>query len=117
MRLQFKKTDLVAVAAVIAAAVLLLVLLPGKESGTNVSIYRDGQLVKELSLFSDVSFEVEGEYTNVVTIENGKVFVSRSDCPGEDCVRQGAVSSGSIICLPNRVEIRVSGSGPDTSTN
>ena len=52
MRLQFKKTDLAAVAIVVAAAVLLLLLLPGKESGTNVAVYKDGELIKELSLYS-----------------------------------------------------------------
>ena len=50
-------------------------------------------------------------YTNRIEIKDGKVFITESDCPGEDCVHSGWISEGgrSIVCLPNRVEIRIEG--------
>jgi len=119
MRLKFKKGDIAAAAAVILAAVALVLLLPSKTSGSVVAVYQEGEKLCELSLFDDRSFTVSGEYTNRIVIDNGEVYVAESDCPGEDCIHQGKLSSaGSIICLPNRVEIRIEGeSRVDTSTN
>ena len=51
------------------------------------------------------------EDVNTVTVENGKIAITASTCPGSDCVHSGwAHRAGqAIICLPNRVEIRLIG--------
>lgn len=38
-----------------------------------------------------------------------------ADCPGEDCVRTGAItrSGQSIVCLPGRFSVALTGGGPD----
>ena len=56
-------------------------------------------------------FVVEGDYTNVISVEDGKAAIIESDCPGADCVHSGWIHEPgrSIVCLPNRVEIRMEG--------
>ena len=111
--LRFRKGDILAVALVVllAAAVAVCFLPKGDSGPVQAEIYQDGSLVRTLSLDTDTSFEITGTYTNTVTVENGSIAITASDCPGEDCVHSGAIhSSGrSVVCLPNGVEVRVVG--------
>lgn len=112
LRLTFRKGDVLAIVlvAVIAAAVFAA-FIPGKggDSGGVVQIWQDGALVREVSLNTDVIIEVSGDYHNAVQVENGRAAIVESDCPGADCVHSGWISDSgrSIVCLPNRVEVRV----------
>ena len=78
------------------------------ELGTLVIQGQQLQL-KTLSLDEDTCFAISGAYTNEITVKDGQIAITASDCPGEDCVHSGSGGSvgRSIICLPNRVEIRV----------
>ena len=114
-RLSFRKGDLLAVLGVLVLiCVTWALMIPESADGAVVQIYQEGILIKELPLDGDASFAVTGEYTNVVTVSGGSVHISESDCPGEDCVHNGSISSvgRSIVCLPNRVEVRIIGA-PD----
>jgi len=109
--LRFRKGDVLAIALVLflAAAVAVTYLPKDSTSPVTAEVYREGELVKSLSLDADTSFEITGKYTNVITVKNGEIAVTASDCPGEDCVHSGAIHSAgrSIVCLPNEVEVRV----------
>lgn len=109
--LRFRKTDLIAVAIVVvlAAAVLLAFMPSSDTSPAQIAIYQDGELIKTLSINESQKFEISGKYTNTVTIQDGKVAITQSNCPGSDCVACGwiANSGRSIVCLPNGVEIRI----------
>lgn len=109
--LRFRKGDIIAVALVLLLAVLVFALfLPGKDDAVAfVEIYQNGQLLHRLSLDQPQELTVSGKYSNTVTIQDGKVSVTHSDCPGEDCVSSGWInrSGRSIVCLPNALEIRV----------
>lgn len=115
MRLRFQKWDIAVVVGILLLAALVFCLfLPRQEASSCAEIYRDGVLVKTVSLTEDQEFTVEGEYTNTITVRDGKIAVTASDCPGEDCVHCGWLDGmgRSIVCLPNGLEIRlVSGSG------
>lgn len=117
MGLKFQKGDWVAIAMVAVLAVFVAVLLLPRASqpAAKVEIYHQGQLVKTLSLDRDDSFTFVGKYTNVITVQDGKVSVSHSDCPGEDCVHSGKISAAgrSLVCLPNGVEVRIVGKADD----
>ncbi|MEJ2696720.1 MAG: NusG domain II-containing protein [Candidatus Sulfobium sp.] len=45
----------------------------------------------------------------VVEIKDRKVRMKEAHCPNLLCVRQGWISKGVIVCLPNRVVVTVSG--------
>lgn len=114
--LQFRKGDwlamaLVAVCAALAAAGFFL--CTGRESPAVAQIYLEGQLIREIPLSRDERFSVTSSCTNVITVSGGKIAVTDSDCPGKDCVHRGWISGGgeSIVCLPNKMEIRLTGAG------
>ena len=114
--LKFRKGDWVAIALVAVCAALAAVIFfvcAGRDLPAVAQIYLDGQLIREVPLSRDESFAVTGACTNVITVSGGKIAVMDSDCPGKDCVHRGWISGGgeSIICLPNKMEIRLTGAG------
>ena len=114
LRLTFRRGDLFAIALVVFIALgTVFAFLPKGAVSENcvAQIYMDSALIRELPLDADISLDIEGEYRNTIIVENGSIRISESNCPGEDCVHSGSISSPgrSIVCLPNRLEIRVSG--------
>ena len=110
----FRRGDLLAIALVaVLALAVFAAFLPRGSAPENalVQILQDSQLVHELPLDTDAQIEISGEYTNTIRIEGGRVSIAASDCPGEDCVHSGWISDPgrSIVCLPNRVEVRIAG--------
>lgn len=111
-RLTFRKGDILAILLVAAIAIASLIpVLPDRSAGDFIQIYQDGVLVQEFPLSEDRTLTLSGQYTNTVTVRGGKAAITESDCPGEDCVHSGWIGSvgRSIVCLPNRVEVRISG--------
>ena len=113
-KLKFCKYDLIAIVIVIALIILSSFVfwkVVGTEEGSRVVVYEDGKVIREVSLTEDTEFVVEGTYTNKIAVRDGKAAVIESDCPGGDCMHSGWISESgrSIICLPNRVEVRIEG--------
>ena len=109
---RFRKGDAVTIALVIAAALGMIAAFTMSLDGggeRKAQIWQNGELVQELPLRTDAEMVVEGEWRNTITIRDGKVAITESNCPGLDCVHTGWVSSGgrSLVCLPNRVEVRI----------
>lgn len=110
-KLRFQKADILVVAAVVLlAAVVFALFLPGENGKDGVAeIYQNGKLIKTVSLQEDQTFAVADQYSNTITIRDGKIAVTASDCPGQDCVHCGWTNTAgrSIVCLPNGLEIRI----------
>lgn len=117
MRLRFQKGDFIAIAAVLllAALVFFLFLPKSNTPGVRANIYQNGQFLRSVSLSKDIEFTVNGDYTNTITVKDGKISVTASTCPGGDCVHCGPMDTPgrSIVCLPNGLEIRISGAISD----
>ena len=114
VRLSFLKGDWIAVGIVLFCALGIFVLfIPGNthEQEAVIQIYQDNILVKECALDTEDSFVLEGAYSNTITITDRRVAITESNCPGMDCVHSGFINSmgRSIVCLPNKVEIRIVG--------
>jgi hypothetical protein len=80
--------------------------------GRWVVIEADGEVVGNFSLDEDGFIPVNGNLgTTRVEVAGGRVRVLGSPCPYKLCVKSGPISrSGeSLICLPNRVIIRIEG--------
>lgn len=117
--LSFRRGDLLAAALILLLALGLGLFFLGLGAGSasvTVEIRRDGQLVEAVPLTQNKTVTVEGDYTNVIVVEDGAVWMEDSDCPGADCVRSGRISGAgrAIVCLPNRVEVRLVGGEPDS---
>ena len=84
--------------------------------GSTVRIRVDGELFGTYPLSVDRTVVIEQNgHRNEVLIENGTVRMQYSDCANQICVHEGAVSTTnrSIICLPNRVVVEITGSEED----
>ena len=115
--------DVIVVLAVIALAALsaMTVWRGGTETGTLTAVVTaDGQ---EIDRFAPADLENEPRtyahngYTLTVTAEGGGLRVAEADCPTQDCVHTGTISrSGqSIVCLPARIVIQLTGGAADSS--
>ena len=99
--------------ALLAAAGAGVYLLHG--GGSRAVLTVDGQVYRTVELTGvtePYEFTVETEYGwNTVRVSPGGIEVTDADCPGHDCVRQGAISDGiiPIVCLPHRLVIQIEG--------
>ena len=114
MKLTFCKGDVAVIFACLMLAVLIGVVFvrtTGTDKGGTVVIYQNGNKTQEISLYVDSEILIENTYTNKLMVKDGKVAIVESDCPGMDCVHSGWISGKgrSLVCLPNRVEIRIEG--------
>jgi hypothetical protein len=82
--------------------------------GSDVIIERDGKPAYTLPLYVDRLFSLDGPYGNtLIEIRGGKVRVKEAHCRNQICVREGWVSKGVIVCLPNKLVIIVGGDKKD----
>lgn len=116
-KLRFSRGDWLAIGLVLVlAAVVFSCFLPGRnESAAYAEVYLDGQVVKTVALTENQTFRISDRYQNEITVKDGAIAFTASNCPGEDCVHSGSIHSPgrSLVCLPNRVEIRVISGEPD----
>lgn len=75
-----------------------------------VVIEVDGKVYGTYSLIKDREISIETVYGhNVVSIEDGKVYMKEADCPDGYCKQQGKIlqSNRTIVCLPHRLVVEV----------
>ena len=104
--------------AVILLAVLALsavfsapVFLPQSDA-RQAEIRSAGVLIRTVDLSLDQEFTVPcADGYNTVTVRDGMIAVTEATCPDHYCMKRGFVSGGTqIVCLPNRLVIRFTGS-------
>ncbi len=113
---RFTPFDLLLVAGVVALAVCLIMSSVAKASGPGetAAVEVNGRQVMQISLRDNRDYIVNGfRGKSYISVQDGRICMTDSDCPDKLCVRIGWVSQSdaSIVCLPNRVVIRVKGSG------
>lgn len=88
--------------------------LTGDLGGDKVLITVDGKDYGIYSLYEDQEIEViQNGHTNHITIKDGKVSMSYSTCKNQICVntKEIAEAKDTIVCLPNKVMIEITGQG------
>ena len=111
----FRTADLILMAVLVTVGIAVSVCLSySGTAGDRAVITVAGELYGTYSLLEDrtVTVVTEGG-TNTVRIENGTVTVTEASCRNQVCVRHAPISRAgeSIICLPNRVVVRIDGKG------
>lgn len=109
------KRELLLVAAILAAAILLSLAnrVSHREPAAVVDISVDGEVVETLDLSIDRELTIQGagDGTNHLIIQDGQVWVTEASCPDHLCIRQGKISMDGqvIVCLPNRMTAAIRG--------
>ena len=95
-------------AAAAGAAVCFL-----KPGGTQVLVTVNGEEYGTYPLHTDATVVIgpeDGSWHNTLVIEDGKAYVSESDCDNQICVHTPALTEdtiGIIVCLPHGVAVEL----------
>lgn len=89
-----------------------------KEKGKIATVYYDNKIVLTIDLTKEQKqeFDVLGDNGNVhIVALYGKVKVEEENSPKNLCSKQGFISSSnqSIVCLPNKIIIKINSSKYD----
>lgn len=103
-----KRADAALIAALLMLGAALLVFMRSGDDAARATVYLEGCPVWSCALDSQGEFEISGV---LVVVGNGCARIARSDCPDMSCVNCGAISRAgeSLVCLPNRVSVTLSG--------
>ncbi len=105
------RNDIILIAGLLAAAgVAFGVIQLGKRSGGYAVVVQDGKETATYPLDEDISVTItSGTGFNTLVIKDGKADVTDADCPDKLCVNQHSISCDgeTIVCLPNRLVVRV----------
>ncbi|MCL2813547.1 MAG: NusG domain II-containing protein [Oscillospiraceae bacterium] len=107
-----KKSDIVLIAGFfVFAAAFLLVFFPG-QTGSFAVIKVNGRIYREAPLGQNIEIKIYSDdktLSNIVYVQDKKVSMSYSNCPGKFCVAHRPVGpeGGVIVCLPNRVTVEI----------
>lgn len=124
MSKRFGRNDLVFLAGILLAAVILcgFFYLGNDRKGEQVTITVDGRVVGSYPLSEDAVIPIETEMgSNTLEIHDGKAKMTDADCPDKLCMHQKAIERNqeTIVCLPHKLVISVesSTSGLDAVAN
>jgi hypothetical protein len=113
---EIRRADVILIVILAAAAVFLMLM-----NIKSRTAFRGAELLitvgeKEFGrwrLTKDVTIDIEGH--NVCEIRNGTVRMTEADCADQSCVHMAPIDEkgGSIVCLPNRVVLKITGTGSE----
>lgn len=103
---------IIIISLLLISAISLTIWLSLRHPGEFVRVEADGEHIADYSLSHDAEYSLMGG-TNVLVIEGGAAYMKSADCPDRTCVNMGRVryTGESIVCLPNKITVRVMGSG------
>lgn len=109
--MKIKRNDIVLIALLIAAALILsVVLFLNKTDGAKVTVKVNNELIGTYSLNEDMTLKIgDNNSYNILVIKDNTAKITEATCPDKLCVNQKAISydSESIICLPNKVVVEI----------
>ena len=111
------RADVLLIAALLVVALgFFAVRRLSRKDGALAVVYVNGERTAEYPLSEDAAETLHapnGGY-NILVISDGCADVTEASCPDGICVRaRGAQYEGdTIVCLPNKTEIRIEGVAP-----
>lgn len=110
-----KKNDLILIGVILILGIAVIAFMNlTKKEGSQVVITVDGEVYDTLYLREDTSYTVklkDGSY-NTFVIKDGYVDMVDANCPDKICVKHRSIhfNNDTIVCLPNKVVLEVTGS-------
>ena len=115
MKRSLKKEALLIILVFAVLFAFFLISRLGRENGSYAVVTVDGAFYGRypLSKDTDIPITKDDNVTNHAVIENGTVYMKEASCRNHICISQGRKKAlgESIVCLPNRVVIRIEGDG------
>ncbi|HHW48394.1 MAG TPA: NusG domain II-containing protein [Clostridiaceae bacterium] len=118
-----KKGDIILVALLLVAAVTAIAGMTMFRSNSGdtekIAVIKQGNVIlKEIRLNEVGKSEritVEGNYKNIILVENRKIRFEESTCPDKVCVKTGWLTNEGdmAVCLPNQVMVKIEGVNMD----
>ena len=105
------RIDAIVIASLLLlSSLVLLVVFLTRQEGERVTVTVDGVTVGEYPLGVDGVYELRNG-ANVLTVEDGRAYMSYSSCPDHLCENTGRIKyvGEQIVCLPNKVTVTVIG--------
>lgn len=107
-----KKKDFILIFVIILIAVVSFGInhFTNAKSGKQIEIYVDNELYKTYDIDDEDEIKIESEEGyNVVKIHNHGAQITEASCPDKVCIHEGFITkpSESIVCLPNKVHIKI----------
>ena len=115
-----KKRDIWLIGLLLAAALMLYLGAQtlGADKVSTVVVTIDGEEVLRKPLAVNDSYEIRQDdgSVNVITVENGAVYMKEANCRDGLCLRQSRLRNqvGTIVCLPHEVVVKLAGGVPQT---
>lgn len=94
----------------IFSLISIVFIKTNKKNGDTFKIYYENDVILEEKLNKDNIYEVEGYNGKVkVEVKNNKIRVIEETSPLHICQKQGFISkpSETLICLPNKIIIKI----------
>lgn len=105
------RIDIIVISSLLFFSIFFLLISElTKKEGSFAEVTVDGATVGKYSLEIDSTYSINNG-TNVITVENGWVYMSYSSCPDHVCEKTGKAKhvGQTIVCLPNRVTVTIIG--------
>ena len=101
------KYDFILISIVLVISIVLIILF-NSGSSEYAYVYYDGNLISTINLNVNSEYELAG-YNGKVLLEvgNKKLRVKKESSPLHLCSRQGWTNNGTIVCLPNKIVIKI----------
>lgn len=121
-KIQLHRADIILIVLLATLGIMLtgFIYLPSKESGKQLEIRRNGEVVMKLSLSQNIEKTVTDTNGNVNTfyIKDGAVTMSSSNCGDKTCVHTGSIDKAgqSIVCLPHRLVLFITAEDDSTDS-
>lgn len=117
-----KRKDFILIGLVLIVVVISFCvnLIMNNKDSEYIEIYVDNKLYKTYSIDDEDEFRINTkDGYNIVKIHDSGVEITEASCPDKVCIKSGFISkpSESIVCLPNKVNIKIITHNKDKQEN
>lgn len=115
MTSKLRMGDFIIVIVIVFLAISSMTTFMQKKTDiTKAIIIEDGEILYTIDLNQvkeHYEISIEGQYSQLIAVENGKIRFEKSNCPDKVCVRTGWISKPgqAAVCLPAGVIIKITG--------
>lgn len=114
------KNDIKLIVIVLMVIIILFSFSLFRKKANIANVYFENELLLEIDLSVDKTYEVDGENGKVVIeVLNNQIRVVEENSPYHLCSKQGFISKSgeSIVCLPNKIIIELPNDELDTEVS